>query len=41
MCQYLCLKSVELGVVIVMILGVVIVMIYCLKVDALTVRLHN
>lgn len=33
MCQYLCLKSVELGVV--------IVMIYCLKVDALTVRLHN
>ncbi|HHC9852557.1 TPA: hypothetical protein ACN2G8_002414, partial [Staphylococcus aureus] len=28
MCQYLCLKSVELGVV--------IVMIYCLKVDALT-----
>ncbi|MDQ7204472.1 hypothetical protein RCF46_06915, partial [Staphylococcus aureus] len=27
MCQYLCLKSVELGVV--------IVMIYCLKVDAL------
>ncbi|HCY5856332.1 TPA: hypothetical protein PDB40_002365 [Staphylococcus aureus] len=28
-----CLKSVELGVV--------IVMIYCLKVDALTVRLHN
>ncbi|HDW2794800.1 TPA: hypothetical protein RLW82_002080 [Staphylococcus aureus] len=33
MCQYLCLKSVELGVV--------IVMIYCFKVDALTVRLHN
>ncbi|HDB8125776.1 TPA: hypothetical protein O7I76_002273 [Staphylococcus aureus] len=33
MCQYLCLKSVELGVV--------IVMIYCLKVDALTGRLHN
>ncbi|HHM3978396.1 TPA: hypothetical protein ACROOG_002183 [Staphylococcus aureus] len=33
MCQYLCLKSVELGVV--------IVMIYCLKVGALTVRLHN
>ncbi|HEJ9389453.1 TPA: hypothetical protein SMM52_002582 [Staphylococcus aureus] len=33
MCQYLCLKSVELGVV--------IVMIYCLKVYALTVRLHN
>ncbi|HCV7725659.1 TPA: hypothetical protein ACONOZ_000238 [Staphylococcus aureus] len=33
MCQYLCLKSVELGVV--------IVMIYCLKVDALMVRLHN
>ncbi|MBU5904922.1 hypothetical protein JVV96_21425 [Vibrio cholerae O1] len=33
MCQSLCLKSVELGVV--------IVKIYCLKVDALTVRLHN
>ncbi|NGL50477.1 hypothetical protein G0X41_11395 [Staphylococcus aureus] len=33
MCQYLCLKSVELGVV--------IVMIYCLKVDALKMRLRN
>ncbi|AVS04257.1 TPA: hypothetical protein PD760_001307 [Staphylococcus aureus] len=33
MCQYLCLKSVELGVF--------IVMIYCLKVVALTARLHN
>ncbi|HDP2994988.1 TPA: hypothetical protein P6K73_000900 [Staphylococcus aureus] len=33
MCQYLCLKSVELGVI--------ILTIYCLKVVALTVRLHN
>ncbi|MBJ6319975.1 hypothetical protein [Staphylococcus aureus] len=33
MCQYLCLKSVEIGVF--------IVMIYCLKVVALTVILHN
>ncbi|HDF6693586.1 TPA: hypothetical protein PER45_001001 [Staphylococcus aureus] len=33
MCQYICLKSVELGVI--------ILMIYCLKVVALTVRLHN
>ncbi|WP_070003452.1 hypothetical protein [Staphylococcus aureus] len=33
MCQYLCLKSVKLGVF--------IVMSYCLKVVALTVRLHN
>ncbi|HCY1170770.1 TPA: hypothetical protein ACU1ZX_002107 [Staphylococcus aureus] len=33
MCQYLCLKSVELGVI--------IVMIYYLKVVALTVRLRN
>ncbi|OHP99179.1 hypothetical protein [Staphylococcus sp. HMSC063H12] len=33
MCQYLCLKSVELGVI--------IMMIYYLKVFALTVRLRN
>ncbi|HEK6147630.1 TPA: hypothetical protein SO833_001053 [Staphylococcus aureus] len=33
MCQYLCLKSVELGVI--------IMMIYYLKVVVLTVRLRN
>ncbi|HCY1027165.1 TPA: hypothetical protein O0755_001771 [Staphylococcus aureus] len=33
MCQYLCLKSVELGVI--------IMMIYYLKVVALAVRLRN
>ncbi|HCU6973181.1 TPA: hypothetical protein OWA82_001833 [Staphylococcus aureus] len=33
MCQYLCLKSVELGVI--------IMMIYYLEVVALTVRLRN
>ncbi|ATY56226.1 TPA: hypothetical protein ACGI1V_001253 [Staphylococcus argenteus] len=33
MCQYLCLKSVELGVF--------IVMIYCLKVVVLKMRLRN
>ncbi|HCZ0434834.1 TPA: hypothetical protein PI887_001131 [Staphylococcus aureus] len=33
MCQYLCLKTIELGVF--------IVMIYCLKVVALKMRLRN
>ncbi|HDE0607246.1 TPA: hypothetical protein PB880_002563 [Staphylococcus aureus] len=33
MCQYLCLKTIELGVF--------IVMVYCLKVVALKMRLRN